>query len=602
MGALLATGGLYGVGLAAAPLAGASGVAVAVPNELVVPGVGASSCNAAVPAGDIYTNIQSAVNAAASGDTIYVCPGSYDLSDAAYPNEQVTVTTANLTLEGPGVIAPSVPNPATQAVLVNGAGIQDTADGLTVEGLTFSLNNGGTACKGGPCTDAIYAPYGQNGVVVRSNLFSDVGLANGYQNGVVHLGNANGTENTGNVIADNVFVSGAGYENNQIVAFDQAGLVVSGNTVTYTAAGDANAVTALYFGGYNANLLVEQNSLSGGGTTSANGISYNDDFGGGNVGSVFTQNTISGFNDGIAVTNRGVSGLFQSAGPSTVAGIPSPSAYALCNPIPNTGIDRGPIPTPDDFTVSNNTITGSHHDGIAICDAFDGTISGNSVSGSTTYDYYDSTYGLLESVLTSLLGTPQSFSISFGTLNNWLPQIDANGSTSNVPGLLTPVSEGSQGPTGPAGPPGPQGPAGPVTVLQTTPVVNPTPVSPPTTPAPTIITQQGSGGPNTPAPQSTTNVVATPKVTSITVALRWSVPSKLGRSLKLEATTVPTGHAVTVQSCWWIKPKHGTASYHMVGCGHYSLGTVYHLTSNEAIKSRAMAHDGVTSQPLVLVG
>ena len=147
---------------------------------------------------------------------------------------------------------------------------------------------------------------------------------------------------------------------------------------------------------------------------------------------------------------------------------------------------------------------------------------------------------------------------------------------------------GPQGPPGAPGTPGPTGPAGPVT-------------PPVTTPQTGNATPQGSNGSGTPSPQSTTNQVVTAKVSSVLLDLRWSVTTKASRSLRLGATTVPTGRPVGVQSCWWIK-KAATAAYHMVGCGRYTLDHVYKLTHNEAIKSRAVAADGVTSQPLVLVG
>lgn len=164
------------------------------------------------------------------------------------------------------------------------------------------------------------------------------------------------------------------------------------------------------------------------------------------------------------------------------------------------------------------------------------------------------------------------------------------------------IQNGATGPQGPQGAVGAPGPVGPTTVL-----VGPEGPAGPTGPQ----GPQGNPAPqntgtstttNVSGPQTTVNQVVTPKVTAITLNVRWSIRNKKGRSLKLDATTVPTGHDVTVQSCWWIKPKHTTKDYHLVGCGHYKLGSVYHLTSNEAIKSRAFAHDGVVSEPLVSVG
>src|SRR5207244_7786920 len=78
--------------LTTAFLAGSAHLAHAVPTTLVVDddGLGdVASCNNSTPT---YSSIQAAVNDAASGDTIKVCPGTY--------GESVTVPTDNLTLDG----------------------------------------------------------------------------------------------------------------------------------------------------------------------------------------------------------------------------------------------------------------------------------------------------------------------------------------------------------------------------------------------------------------------------------------------------------------------------------------------------------------------
>lgn len=94
-----------------------------------------------------YATLQAAVNASAAGDTILVCPGVY--------NEQVVVTTSNLTILGSGMqntfLRPS-------AVQVNSVGSFDQfpmapillvsdASGVTIKNLTLdgSLAGGGAA-------------------------------------------------------------------------------------------------------------------------------------------------------------------------------------------------------------------------------------------------------------------------------------------------------------------------------------------------------------------------------------------------------------------------------------------------------------------------
>ena len=113
-------------------------------------------------------------------------------------------------------------------------------------------------------------------------------------------------------------------------------------------------------------------------------------------------------------------------------------------------------------------------------------------------------------------------------------------------------------------------------------------------------TQQGGPDSGTPKPLTTSTPQSTPKVTSALRQLRWSITNPKGRSLKLEATTVPGGRTVNVQSCWWSKKANGKP-YHLVGCGRYPIDHVYHLTPREAIKARGYA-ESVWSHPLVLIG
>ena len=96
----------------------------------------AANCDAG---GFAYSSIQAAVNAAAPGDTIFICPGTYP--------EQVVVTTRNLTIRGSGggstILRPTtvvantttlttpVPVPVRPILLIDGV------TGVTVEKLTI---------------------------------------------------------------------------------------------------------------------------------------------------------------------------------------------------------------------------------------------------------------------------------------------------------------------------------------------------------------------------------------------------------------------------------------------------------------------------------
>lgn len=103
----------------------------------------AADCNAGTAA---FTSIQAAVNAAAPGDTIFICPGTY--------NEQVVVTTSNLTIRGAGasmtILRPSAVNPSGTdlnfGVPMRPILLVDHAAGVTVSDLKIdgSSADGGT--------------------------------------------------------------------------------------------------------------------------------------------------------------------------------------------------------------------------------------------------------------------------------------------------------------------------------------------------------------------------------------------------------------------------------------------------------------------------
>ncbi|MGB2874171.1 MAG: post-COAP-1 domain-containing protein [Gaiellaceae bacterium] len=131
------------------------------PGTLVVDDDGMGTvgdCNATT---STFATINAAIAAASPGDTIIVCPGTY--------NEQVNVDKNNLTLLGAqaGVDArtrPFVPDPSTQSIIQHPCGpVQLTADNLELNGFTIQgstlpdpcflagiwSNPGGTGTNGG---------------------------------------------------------------------------------------------------------------------------------------------------------------------------------------------------------------------------------------------------------------------------------------------------------------------------------------------------------------------------------------------------------------------------------------------------------------------
>jgi hypothetical protein len=117
----------------------------------------AANCNADAPA---FTSIQAAVNTAAPGDTLFICPGIYD--------EQVVVTTSNLIIRGSGTtvlqptvvaqntVRPGTTSPVSPILLIDGAAGVTVAN-LTVDG---SIADSGAhvfpTCGGFPFYVGIY--------------------------------------------------------------------------------------------------------------------------------------------------------------------------------------------------------------------------------------------------------------------------------------------------------------------------------------------------------------------------------------------------------------------------------------------------------------
>lgn len=142
--------------MALAALAPASAMAA---STLVVDDDGfasAASCDGATVA---YTTIQSAVDAAAPGDTIMVCPGTY--------SESVTVSTAGLNLVGPyaGINAAWCPDRLNTATVVGGAsnGFTLAADGVIVDGFRI----GGSSAYGIETSELF------SGYKIRNNVIED---------------------------------------------------------------------------------------------------------------------------------------------------------------------------------------------------------------------------------------------------------------------------------------------------------------------------------------------------------------------------------------------------------------------------------------------
>src|SRR3984885_9792021 len=266
-------------------------------NELV--SLTGSPSNPSCPSGitptvGSYTNLPAAIAAAASGNTIYVCAGAYDLSNTTTYTNQVVLVSKSLTIDGHNWNTPystsdtdASVSSSTQAVFENGAGFLVEAGHVTIQGLTFDANNANNNtpdCYAGTasyaCSNSIdvqpnvnnsgTGDKGESNVTIDDNLFADTGGYN-YQNGDVHFGAGQDAPaadvnklDTGDVVENNVFYQyvdasanppyGTFYQNNSVQISDTVGAVVDDNTVNYPtndAAGDADAeISPLWFPGF----------------------------------------------------------------------------------------------------------------------------------------------------------------------------------------------------------------------------------------------------------------------------------------------------------------------------------------------------------------
>ena len=419
----------------------------AIQSGAIVVGADSTACGGTTPN---YTTISEAVSAASDGDTVYVCPGVYDESvvisksltllgaqNGVAANDPTVRTdpTQEAIIDAPVIPDPSNPGQTTATPPIEySAAVGGTVDGFTLEGGSGSngsafpgilaLDGSGTGSfnfVNNIITDngeGMQFFTGETSVptsTVSGNRFvknnndtpdgrsgSGIFLSNGVPNNLTISDNyfddndGNGDVNTTGigcasgsssadyaqnvVITHNVSVHDDGFENNFGVIFCTTGGRVTDNMVIYTDHDDPNADTAVYLGGGDTNLTVSGNTLTGG--TSAAGISFNADFYPEGTGDMISGNTISDHSSGIVV--RGSN--------SAVAGNNYPGA--------------------SDFTISGNSITGSTTDGIWVQAGSDGTISSNSASGSGSYDCQDSTSG------TGTLGTADTWTNDIGSTSS----------------------------------------------------------------------------------------------------------------------------------------------------------------------------------------
>jgi len=402
--------------------------------------------------------IQAAVNDASPGDTVYVCPGTYD--------ESVSISKSDLTLDGAeyGVAVSSTsPRSGPESIVDGGSGPGITytggpLTGETVSGLTFNnsaslddqreilaanvgtawtftdnimdVSNGGiyfntndalspgtTTIKGNEFTQSVGSEagsgwYGQAIIIwthsgvnvnISANDFYDLSGpgADVQTTGAGASSDCATDPSTGLSVASNTAeVNGTNYDDNLVVLFCSSSASITGNTFTVTDSNDPNAVTPIYLGGGDISAVVSGNTLNGNGATVPGGaIGVGTPFYPTESNALIENNSITGWGDN-GTDGQGIVVYGDSSG----------------------------------FTIEGNTLTDNGY-GIWVTPNFGGTPSGsvinNTISGSTTDDCKDETSGGLTS----------------GTADTWTGDV---GVTSSPAGLCQSPDTVTSSPTNPS--------------------------------------------------------------------------------------------------------------------------------------------------------
>lgn len=255
---------VLGFGSAAVLIVPATTVAASTkaPTLYVSPGASNVSDKSCTAAG--YGTIQSAVNAAAAGDNIVVCAGTYP--------EQVTITTSNLTLTGQGIATIQPTSATVNAADLDSAepivaiiAIESPAIGVHLSGLT--VDGSGIQASVDGCADDLVGVLYQASTGSASATLKHLTIGNvtpfdsgcGAGLGILAQAGTTGAAKASLTISNNAV---SGYGKNGVTCGD-VGIkcTISSNTITTTATGAAaqNGVQV----GFGAVGSVTDNTISG---------------------------------------------------------------------------------------------------------------------------------------------------------------------------------------------------------------------------------------------------------------------------------------------------------------------------------------------------
>lgn len=329
--------------------------------------------------GNPYNTIQEAIIASASGDTIDIASGTYNITETP----GITVDKA-VTLDGTGV-STIVTGQNKNASVSNGSDVlfNITVSGVTIKDMTIDLGDSDTDYDVG-----IFTPNtgGINNLTIGNStiLFASFGNSIGEQ--LIHLGGGSGTS-----ISNNTFDTASGNSGLYVGDDASSSLTVSNNTIApqITSIGGANDIDG---GGTFFNQMAPvTNSIISGNSFTDTGIAIYLGSGSSNTDTITVSNNTFSSNNGhsagygaLAITSESDSANTQNI---TVTG----NTFTNSQTQPAVTIFDSTNPTVANVVGSTISLSGNNFSGNTI----GGVSVGNGVSGtiSATQNWWGSTSG-----------------------------------------------------------------------------------------------------------------------------------------------------------------------------------------------------------------